>query len=70
MSKKRKIALVVNKYSFKEAEDADDRYWSETSAEYRLKTLMELREMVFGNLEECSIEKVVYKRNIHQEVQA
>lgn len=48
MAKERKIALVAKKYSFKKAEDADDKYWAETSAEYRLKMLIEFREMVFG----------------------
>ncbi len=70
MEKERKIAIVAKKYSFKEAEDADDKYWSETSAEYRLKTLMELREMVFGNIKKNSIKKVVYKRSVHEEVEA
>ncbi len=69
MVNERKIALVAKKYSFKEAEHADDKFWSETSAEYRLKTLIELREIVFGDFEECSIKKVVYKRNIHEEVE-
>ena len=69
MAKERKIALVAKKFSFKEAEDADDNYWAETSAEYRLKTLMELREMVFGNIKRNSIKKVAYKRSIHEEVE-
>lgn len=66
MEKKRKIKCVVNKYSFKEAEKADDKYWSEQSAEYRLKTLMDLREMIFGNMKNKSIKKVVHKRSIHE----
>jgi len=70
MEKKRKIALVAHKYSFKEAEEADDKYWSQKSPEYRLKTLMDLREMVYGNIENYSIEKVVYKRSIHEEAEA
>lgn len=70
MTKERKIALIAKKYSFKEAEEADDKYWSEKSVEYRLRALMELREMAFGNIDEYSIEKVVYKRNIHEEIEA
>ncbi len=70
MAKEREIALVVKKYSLKEAEDADDEYWAKTSVEYRLQTLIELREMVFGSIKEHSIEKVVYKRNIHEEADA
>ncbi len=31
MAKERKIALTVKKYSFKEADEADDKYWSERS---------------------------------------
>ncbi|MDQ6889421.1 MAG: hypothetical protein M3Z56_03970 [Bacteroidota bacterium] len=69
MNQKRKIALAVNKYSFKEAEEADDKYWSEKSAEYRLLALMDLREVVFGNIRSKSIKKVVYKRSLHEEVE-
>ena len=43
MSKEKKIALTVNKYNFKEAEDADDKYWEEQSSEYCLNALMDLR---------------------------
>ena len=69
MNKQRKIALVVKKYSFKEAEDADDEYWSETTAEYRLRALMDLREMTCGHIKDRSIRKVVFKRSIHEEVE-
>ena len=69
MIHKRKIALVVSKYSFKEAEDADDKYWSETTAEYRLRALMDLREMMCGQIKDRSIKKVVFKRSIHEEAQ-
>jgi hypothetical protein len=68
MAKERKIALVAKKLSFKEAEEADDKYWAEKSAEYRLRALMDLREMVFGNIKEQSIKKVVYKRSLHEEI--
>jgi hypothetical protein len=68
MAKERKITLVVKKLSFKEAEEADDRYWAEKSAEYRLRALMDLREMAFGNSKDKSIKKVVYKRSLHEEV--
>jgi hypothetical protein len=57
MAKERKIALVAKKLSFKEAEEADDIYWAEKSAEYRLRALMDLREMVFGNTKDQSIKK-------------
>lgn len=69
MGIERKIALVVKKYSFKEAEEADDKYWSEQSAEYCLKALMDLREMAFGNNSDHSIKKVVYKRSLHEEIE-
>ena len=69
MAKERKIKLVAKKLSFKEAEKVDDLYWSEKSAEYRLRALMDLREMVFGNVKKQSIEKVVYKRSLHEEVE-
>lgn len=70
MAKERKIALIAKKYSLKEAEEADNKYWSEKSAEYRLKALMDLREMLFGNTNDHSIKKVVFKRNIHEEIEA
>ena len=66
MAKEKKIAVVAKRLSFKEAEEADDKYWSEQSAEYRLRALMDLREMAFGNGKEQSIRKVVYKRNLHE----
>ena len=69
MDKERKIALVAKKLSVKEAEEADDKYWAEKSAEYRLRALMDLREMVFGNLKDQSIKKIVYKRSLHEEVE-
>jgi len=70
MAKERKIALVAKKFSFKEAEEADDLYWSEKSELYRLRALMELREMVFGQTKPESIKKVVYKRSLHEEVES
>ena len=69
MAKERKITLVAKKLSFKEAEEADDKYWSDKSAEYRLRALMDLREMVFGNIKDQSIKKIVYKRSLHEEVE-
>ncbi len=68
MIRKRKIAIVVNKFSFKEAEQADDKYWSETTVEYRLRTLMDLREMTYGELIYQPMKKIVfkYKRNKNQ----
>lgn len=66
---RRKMAMVVSKFSFKEAEDADDKYWSEMTAEYRLRALMDLREMIYGNERYKSIKKVVYKRSIHEKAE-
>lgn len=66
MDKKRKIALVAKKLSLQEAEEADDLYWSTKSEEYRLMAMMDLREMAYGNIEDSSIKKVVFKRNKHE----
>ena len=49
MEVKRKIAKVVNKVSFKEAEEADDKFWANATAEMRLDELIELRQMTYGN---------------------
>jgi hypothetical protein len=62
MAKERKIAMVATKINRKEAEEKDDLYWSNTSEEYRLRALIDLREMVYGNIGNQSIEKVVYKK--------
>lgn len=69
MANKRKIALVAKKFSFKEADEADNLYWAGKSAEYRLRALMDLREMIYGNEKYKSIKKVVYKRSIHEETE-
>ena len=58
---------VVKKFSFKEAEDADDKYWSEATEEERLKELVELRKMVFGDNTEIRIRKTVSQRSIYDE---
>ena len=67
MKKQRKIVFVAKKMSFAEAEESENLYWSKKSEVYRLKALMDLRETVFGNIKNPSIEKVVYKRSIHEE---
>jgi len=68
--KNRKIECVVKKMSFAEAEAADNLYWSKQSEVYCLKALMDLREMVFGNIKNQSIEKVVYKRSLYEKAEA
>jgi len=69
MEQKRKIARVITKVSFKEAEDADNLYWSKTGIEERLNTLFDLRKMVFGESwqEKQKISKVVFKRSFYDE---
>ncbi len=66
MNKKRKIALVVNKYSFEAAEEADDKYWAKATIEERLKELIELRKIVFGASPQ-KIKKTVSRRSIYHE---
>ncbi len=66
MNRKRKIALVVNKYSFKEAEEADDKYWAMATVEERLQELIELRKLVFGDSPK-RIKKAVSRRSIYNE---
>ena len=67
MEKKRKILAVVKKFNYKEAEEADDEYWANTTPEYRLKALMDLREMTYGNITNCSMIKEVTKRKRNAE---
>jgi hypothetical protein len=66
MPNERRIKLIAKKFSFKEAEDADNKYWAEKSAEYRLRALMDLREMTYGEIKDKSIKKVVYKYKINK----
>jgi hypothetical protein len=68
MKKERKIKPVVRKFSsFKEAEEADDNYWSNTSEEERLNALIDLRNMFSDDVEEVRIQKIVIKRSIYEE---
>jgi hypothetical protein len=71
MEKKRKIAKVVRKVSFAEAEEADNLYWSNASEQERLKSSIELRQIFFGRKKiiETRIAKVVFKRSIYEEEQ-
>ena len=66
MDKERKIKKVVRKMTFAEAENADDEYWANATAEERLQELIELRSMFFENAEK-KIKKVVSKRNRYEE---
>jgi hypothetical protein len=69
MKEERKIKPVVRKFSsFQEAEDADDEYWSNTTAEERLNALIDLRKTFLDNSDDdIRIQKVVIKRSIHEE---
>jgi len=69
MYKERKIKPVVRKFSsFKEAEEADDNYWANTSEEERLNALIDLRSMFSDDVnDEVRIQKVVIKRSIYEE---
>jgi hypothetical protein len=69
MNQKRKIEKAVKKLSLSEAEDADDLYWSQRSAEERLQYLIDVRETFFGDdADEAGvINKVVFKRSLHEE---
>lgn len=55
MKEERKIETVVRKLSFAEAEENDNLYWANKTAEERLNELISLRVMVFGDLEEPAI---------------
>lgn len=64
MNTQRKMAISVKKLSLKEAELAEDKYWSEKSPVFRLKALMEMRAVTYASCKQKSIEKVVYKREL------
>lgn len=67
MKKERKIKMIARKVTFAEAEIADDEYWAKASPEERLKELVELRKLNYGNITDSKTKKVVFKRSIHDE---
>ena len=66
MKRKRKIGLTVKKLSFSEAEAADDRYWAKATVEERLKELIDLRKLVFGDAA-FKMRKIVSQRSMYEE---
>jgi hypothetical protein len=67
MEKKRKIAMEVRKVSLAEADELDDKYWSETTEEERLKVLIDLRKTFFGgDVKNRKIKKVVSKYSLYE----
>lgn len=66
MEKQRKILPIVRKISFADAENADDEFWAEATVEERLKELIDLRKMVFGEAE-TGIRKIVSQRSMYDD---
>ena len=66
MEKERKIKPIVRKVTFAEAELADDEYWAKATEEERLRELVELRNIFFGDADR-RIKKVVSKRSRYEE---
>ena len=65
MEKQRKIAMVVNKVSFKEAETKDDIFWSDATYIERFKALIGIRKMQYGDFV-GTIKKVVSKQSLNE----
>jgi len=57
---------VVWKGTFAEAEERDDAFWAVQSEQYRLQTLLEIREMLYPD-ERPRMEKVAFKRKWDEE---
>ena len=51
MEQKRKIAMVMSKVSFAEAEEADIEYWMNLTPTERFKELHSLKQMNWGSKE-------------------
>jgi hypothetical protein len=66
MKTERKIKAIVRKVSFEEAEKADDEYWANATEEERLKELLELRKIFFGDTNN-RIKKIISKKNRYEE---
>jgi len=62
----RKIKPIVRKVTFAEAELADDEYWAKATEEERLRELVELRNIFFGDADR-RIKKVVSKRSRYEQ---
>ncbi len=58
MEKKRKIAMVVNFVSLKEAEENDDLYYSKMSEEDLLKECFDLRKLNYFNGKENNLPRI------------
>lgn len=65
MEGERKIKKVVRKLTFTEAENSDDEYWANATAEERLQELIGLRKMFFEDADR-RIKKVVSKKNRYE----
>jgi hypothetical protein len=63
--KKDRSNWTVRKVSFAEAEELDNQYYASLSDVERLVILMELRSLI--DPEKDKIEKVVFKRSLHEE---
>ena len=57
---------VVWTGTFAEAEEKDDKYWSAQSEEFRLSTLIEIRDILFDS-HDIRIEKVAFRRKLGEE---
>ena len=65
MDKKRKIAPIIRKVSFAQAEEEDIAYWMSLSVTERFKELLSLKQMIWGEKDNpypTNIEKVVEKK--------
>jgi len=66
MNNIRKIQPIVRKVTFEQAEEADNVYWANATAEERFSELADLRVLVFGGEAAERIEKVVRKRYLYE----
>ena len=64
MEKQRKIAIVVNKGSFAQAEERDNIFWSLKTEVERFKALIDIRKTFFTSTKR--IEKVAFKGSIYE----
>lgn len=63
--KKDRSNWTIRRVSFAEAEELDNQYYASLSNVERLIILMELRSLIDSG--KTKIEKVVFKRNLHEE---
>ena len=61
------MVIALWQGTFAEAEARENAYWAAQTPEYRLATMLQIREMHYGQAVYQPMEKVVYRRKLGEE---